>query len=149
MNTIATTAHALHGSGSNCAQSVVCAFADQVGFDCALAHRLSTCMGAGLGRKQLVCGAITGGAMVLGAVFGNSSGEDVEAKERAYAIVNEFISQLEAEFGSSDCATLLGVDLQTPTGRQEMKSRGLDESVCDAIIKRSVELVAEYIAKKA
>jgi len=144
-NTVAIQAKALHGSGSNCAQAVLCAFSETVGFDRALAHRLSTCLGAGFGRKQLVCGAISGGAMALGAAFGNDSGVDLKAKERSYAMVNRFITQLEHEFGASDCATLLGVDLETESGRAEVKARSLNISVCDRIIGRSAELVAEYL----
>jgi len=149
MDSIATKARTLHSKGSNCAQSVLCAFSDTLGFDFTLAHRLSTCMGAGIGRKQLVCGAITGGAMALGAAFGNDSGDDLAAKERSYAIVNEFVSRLENEFGATDCATLLGVDLQTEAGKAEFKARGLGEKVCDKIIASSAELVEEYLEKES
>ncbi len=147
MDTIVIKARTLHGKGSNCAQSVLCAFADTLGFDFTLAHRLSICMGAGMGRKQLVCGAITGGAMALGAALGNDAGDDLAAKERSYAIVNEFVSRLEDEFGATDCATLLGVDLQTETGKAEFKARGLGASICDKIIARSAELVEGYLKK--
>lgn len=146
MPTISETARANHATGSNCAQSVLCAFSEQVGFDKIAAHRLATCLGAGLGRRQLVCGAVSGGAMALGAALGNDTGADLEAKERCYALVDEFVGRIEAEFGSSSCATLLGVDLKTPEGRAAVKERGLDKSVCDRIIGRSAELAAELIA---
>lgn len=146
METIQQKAAALHASGSNCAQAVLCAFSDELGFDFAQAHRLTTCMGAGLGRRQLLCGAVSGGALALGAALGNDSGADLAAKERCYAIVAEFVATIEAEFGFSDCRSLLGVDISTEAGRTEVKTRGLGASVCDRIISRSADLAEQAIA---
>ncbi|MCK7471113.1 MAG: C-GCAxxG-C-C family protein [Desulfomicrobium escambiense] len=146
MDTLVKKSLALHEAGSNCAQSVLCAFAGEYGFDEVAAHRLATALGAGLGRRQLLCGAVSGGAMAIGAALGNDSGADLEAKERCYAIVAGFVARIESEFGSSDCRTLLGVDLNTSEGKAQVKARGLGASVCDRIIARSTELVAEAIA---
>lgn len=145
METIQQKAAALHASGSNCAQSVLCAFSGKFNFDFTQAHRLTTCMGAGLGRRQLLCGAVSGGALALGAALGNESGEDLATKERCYALVAGYIATLEAEFGCTDCRGLLGVDISTEAGRAEVKARGLGASVCDRIISRSVELVEQAV----
>lgn len=147
METIQQKAAALHASGSNCAQSVLCAFSETFDFDFVQAHRMTTCMGAGLGRRQLLCGAVSGGALALGAALGNESGADLDTKERCYTIVAEYIATIEAEFGCSDCHGLLGVDLNTETGRAEFKARDLGATVCDRIISRSVELVEQAVAK--
>jgi len=147
MDTLIGKSLDLHEAGSNCAQSVLCAFADEYGFDGVAAHRLATALGAGLGRRQLLCGAVSGGAMAIGAALGNDSGADLDSKERCYAIVAAFVAMIESEFGSSDCRALLGVDLNTAEGKAEVKTRGLGASVCDRIIARSTELVAEAIAK--
>ena len=146
METIMDKALALHASGSNCAQSAYCAFADSLGFDFVQAQRAATCLGAGLGRRQLVCGAVSGAAMALGQALGNDSGADIEAKERCYREVNAFVERIEREFGSSDCRTLLGLDLSTDEGRAAQKARSPSESVCNRIIARSVELAERAIA---
>ena len=146
METLVKKSLALHEAGSNCAQSVLCSFADGYGFDGIAAHRMATAMGAGLGRRQLLCGAVSGGAMAIGAALGNDSGADPEAKERCYAIVAAFVARIESEFGSSDCRTLLGVDLNTAEGKAEVKARGLGASVCERIIARSTELVAALVS---
>ena len=146
MDTIQQKALALHAAGSNCAQAAYCAFADEIGFDFTAAHRSATCLGAGLGRRQLVCGAVSGGAMAIGAALGSDTGAQLETKERCYGVVAEFVATLEAEFGASDCRTLLGVDISTEAGRAEVKARGLGASVCNKIIARSVELVEKILA---
>lgn len=148
MSTIQEKALALHAAGSNCAQCVLCAFADTNGFDFCLAHSLCTCLGAGFGRRQLVCGAVTGGAMAIGATLGNECGADQKAKERCYELVNAFVATIEKEFGSSDCRSLLGVDISTDEGRSELKAKGLGTSVCDKIIARSAQLIESIILEQ-
>ena len=134
-------ATSLHARGSNCAQSVLCAFTSELGVDTTVAHRLATGLGAGLGRRQHLCGAVNGGAMALSAALGNETGADLAAKERTYEAVRAYVDAIEAEFGSIECRTLLGVDLNTPEGKAELKERGLSASVCDKLIARCAEEV--------
>jgi len=139
---------ALHAAGSNCAQSVLGVFAEDLGIDTVQAHRLTTALGAGLGRRQLLCGAVSGGALALGAAFGNKDGSDQSAKELTYEIVRDYVRSVEEEFGPTDCRALLGVDLLTEAGKEEMKTRGLGESVCGKIIARCVQSVEKILAEK-
>lgn len=140
---------ALHAQGSNCAQAVLCTFSGCMNFDTVLAHRLATGLGAGLGRRQLVCGAVTGAAMALGAAYGNDDGTDLAAKEDSYARVAALVETIEREFGSSDCATLLKEDLRTEKGRAAVKAKGLSETVCDRVIARCVGLVEELLSPRS
>lgn len=138
----------LHASGSNCAQSVLCAFTSELGVDTILAHRLATGLGAGLGRRQHLCGAVNGGAMALSAALGNDSGADLGAKERTYEAVKAYVKTIETEFESLDCRTLLGVDLSTDEGKAAFKERGLGSSVCDRIIGRCAEEVDRVLKSR-
>ncbi|MDX9959285.1 MAG: C-GCAxxG-C-C family protein [Spirochaetia bacterium] len=131
----------LHADGSNCAQSVLCAFTSELGIDTVQAHRLATGLGGGLGRRQHLCGAVNGGAMVLGAALGNDTGTDLAAKERTYEAVRAYINAMETEFGSIECRTLLGLDLNSPDGKAAFKERSLSASVCDKLIARCAEEV--------
>lgn len=148
MSTIQEKALALHAAGSNCAQCVLCAFADANGFDFCLAHSLSTCLGAGIGRRQLVCGAVTGGVMAIGASLGNECGANQIAKEKCYELANKFVATIEHEFGSSDCRSLLGVDTSTESGRSEVKAKGLGSAVCAKVIARSAQLAESIILEQ-
>jgi C_GCAxxG_C_C family probable redox protein len=60
-------------SGYNCAQAVLDAFRDEASLDEDLALKMATGLGAGMGRKQEVCGAVTGGVLVLGLRHGRGS----------------------------------------------------------------------------
>jgi len=57
-------------SGYNCAQSVLWSFSDEVRLDPDTALRIACGFGAGMARRQEVCGAVTGGIMVLGLRLG-------------------------------------------------------------------------------
>lgn len=147
MNDIQKRAVDLHAAGSGCAQAVFCSFASELGFDFASAHRYASGFGGGMGRCQLVCGAVSGGVMALGAAFGSDKSEDLEAKDLCYAKVNAFIKAMEKDFGYSDCKSLLGIDISTEEGRARVKEEGLAAKVCDKLIARAIELVQKEIAK--
>jgi C_GCAxxG_C_C family probable redox protein len=140
-------AQALHAAGSACSQAVATVFADELGMDPALMHRLATGLGGGFGRKQYLCGAVSGACLVLGLAYGNDSGAWQDAKLDTYAKVHAFISGIEAEKGASDCRTLLGgEDLGSEAGRARVKELGLSAKVCDPLIARCVERLEAILA---
>jgi len=147
--TRAEKAEALHASGCACSQAVFGAFAAEYGVDTGLAVRLSSGLGAGIGRLQLTCGAVSGGVLALGLALGNATGAEQDKKEAAYAAAREFVAAIEAEFGASGCRELLqGNDLQTAEGKERIKAAGLQQKVCAPIIRRSVELVEAALAAR-
>ena len=137
---------ALHAAGSSCSQSVFTVFAEDFGLDAKTAHRIATGLGAGFGRQQRLCGAISGASMVIGLAMGNEDGSDAAAKERTYEAVYDFIEQVRDEFGAADCRDLLeGIDLRDPAGKAAYKERGLSDRVCNPIIRRCVELLEKEL----
>jgi len=51
--------------GFNCAQSVLFSFCDDLQLDKNSALKLSCGFGGGMGRKEEVCGAVSGGIMAI------------------------------------------------------------------------------------
>ena len=72
-------------SGYNCAQAVVWSFASELQMDPDWALRVACGFGAGMARRQDVCGAVTGGIMVIGMKYGRGTGQDGCATEDTYA----------------------------------------------------------------
>lgn len=62
-------------AGYNCAQAVLYAFCEDLGFDRDAALRLACGFGAGMARKQEVCGAVSGGIITLGLRHGRGEGQ--------------------------------------------------------------------------
>ena len=80
-------AYAYFLKGYNCSQSVVAAFAPQLGLSEEMALRMSAGFGAGIGRMREVCGAFCGVVTVLSLVYADSA--DPQDKSRMYALVQE------------------------------------------------------------
>ena len=77
--------------GYNCSQSVVAAFAPQLGLTEETALRLSAGFGAGIGRMREVCGAFCGVVTVLSMVYADPT--DPKDKSRIYALVQQAAEQ--------------------------------------------------------
>ena len=80
-------AYAWFLKGYNCSQSVVAAFAPQLGLTEEMALRLSAGFGAGIGRMREVCGAFCGVVTVLSMVYADPT--DPKDKSRMYALVQQ------------------------------------------------------------
>lgn len=102
--TYAETARDIFMDGYGCAQAVFAAFSDLTGTEKQQALRLAMGLGGGVGRMREVCGAVSGAAMVLGALYG---GDDARDKTAAYAKVRQFADAFKKQHGAIVCRELL------------------------------------------
>ena len=80
MTTRVETAVETFAKGFNCAQAVFSTYAPILGISEREALQVATGFGAGMGRLQEVCGAITGAFMLIGCKHGMVKPEDTAAK---------------------------------------------------------------------
>ena len=133
-------------AGYNCAQAVLYSFCDELHFDKDTALRLACGFGAGMARKQEVCGAISGGIIAIGLKHGRGEGQDRTPTEGTYRKVRELMSRFEAEHGTYLCRTLLnGCDLNTPDGQRYFKENDLHNKICKGCVKTVVEMLEDII----
>ena len=126
------TALAMFSQGYNCAQSVVAAYCDETGMDKGTALKVAASFGGGMARMGQTCGALTGAFMVLGL----KCASNIDAKDKFYAMVNEFTDKFKAMHGQTiTCPGLLGCDIKTAEGKQKSKA------VCHGFVKDAVELI--------
>ena len=131
-------------SGYNCAQAVLDAFRDETGLDEDLALKIATGLGAGMGRQQEVCGAVTGGILVLGLRHGRGTTDDHSATERTYLRTRELMDRFAAKHGSCLCRQLLqGYDLATQEGLQRAKADDIINKVCRPCVQTVVEILEQ------
>jgi C_GCAxxG_C_C family probable redox protein len=112
----------------NCAQSVIVPFAQDAGLTEEAAMKVAANFGAGM-KMASVCGAITGGLMVLG-LFGVDDAQTVGAY---YAKLKE------NHEGYLNCADLLRINKEK--GREKKPH-------CDEMVYECVELVEEILRSK-
>ena len=118
-----------HHKGYNCAQAVVCAFADVTDFTEDQLFRLSEAFGFGMGT-QGVCGAVSAMAFLAGLEksFGVDQIPETNKKE-SYKFVSELIKAFEDKNQTTSCARLKGEGIRSCDGCIEDAVRILEEKL--------------------
>lgn len=136
--------------GYACAQAVVMAFSDLTGVEEELAMRLALPFGGGLGRLRLTCGAVSGAAIVLGLIMGDSKVNPANKKE-VYAAVQEIARRFTALNGSVVCGDLLtGAHLKVDTSA-EPEARSAEyykKRPCPELVRSAAEILEAYLTEK-
>jgi C_GCAxxG_C_C family probable redox protein len=131
--------------GFNCAQAVFSIYAPILEVDEENALRITTGFGAGMGRLQETCGAVTGAIMVIGCKYGMVDPKDSDAKETAYACVQDLARRFRALHGTTSCKELLGCDLTTLEGRQKFNENNLVDTVCIPCVRDACKILEETV----
>lgn len=144
--TTSETAVAKLLQGYNCAQAVFFAMSGTVGVEPDTALRLACGFGGGMGRKQEVCGAVTGGIMTIGARYGRGEHADRAVTEVAYEKTRELMDRFAERHGTVICRGLLdGCDLLTPEGQQEFRAKNLLNTTCKPCVASVVEILEAIV----
>ena len=134
--------------GLNCSQAIVSQYAEHYQLDASIACRLATAFGGGMGRQGNTCGALTGSYIVLGLEYGSASPSEKENKETTYEKVQLLTKKFEQKHGSCNCRDLLGCDISTNEGQQQVKEQGLHKSKCPGFVEDVVEILDTMIHSK-
>ena len=130
--------------GYNCAQSVLYAHCDDLKMNKETALKLACGFGAGMGRKEEVCGAVSGGILVLGLRHGRGEKDGEAAKEATYARTRELMDKFQQRHGSFICKQLLnGIDLTTDEGKKLFKENDLLNRVCVPCVESVVTILEQ------
>jgi C_GCAxxG_C_C family probable redox protein len=136
--------------GYNCAQAVLYSFCDDLNLDKDTALRLACGFGAGIGRKEEVCGAVSGGIMALGIKYGRGENGERSLTEGTYQEVRKLMERFVKKHGTYICRSLLGgCELTDPEGQMEFKQKDLYNKVCKECVCSVVEIVEELMIEKS
>ena len=123
----------------NCAQSVLGAYASDYNLEKDMAYKMSTAFGGGMGHSGGVCGALSGGLMVLGLKCDANHFD----KEKTYALTRQLMDEFVEKNGTRDCEELIGVDLKTEEGKLKFKEENIKKNICEKCIKDVVDIIEE------
>ena len=141
----ATYAAELFMKDYNCAQAVAVAFSDMIGMSPAVAARMASSFGGGMGRMREVCGAVSGMLMVLGAIYGYDTPGDDKVKMEHYALVQKLAGQFREENGSIICREIL----KNPPSDPNPSPRTAEyyaQRPCARMVYTAAKILEEYIA---
>jgi len=122
----------LHHQKYNCAQAVVCAFADGTDCDPHAAFKLAEAFGSGM-STQSTCGAVSAMAIVIGMKKSDGNMESPATKTQCYKLMKEATRMFEEKNQSTICREIKGL-----TGGPVLRS-------CDGCIEDAVAILDELL----
>ena len=131
--------------GFNCSQAVFSVYNKQTGLNKKTALKVSSAFGGGICRTGNTCGVVTGALMVIGLKYGKFKKDDKEAKEKTYAVSQEFIKRFNAKNNSILCKELLGYDVSTPEGFRMVNEKDLHNKLCTKFIRDAIQIIEEIL----
>ena len=132
---------ALFKEGFSCSQAVLAAFAEGFGLSRELALRIAQPFGGGIAKSGDWCGAATGAFLVIGLKHGRFRADDAAAKDKTYALVQEFIRRFREKHGTARCDELLGCDIGTAEGQKTIETKKLHQTVCEGLIRDAADIL--------
>jgi C_GCAxxG_C_C family probable redox protein len=130
----------------NCSQSVFTVFGTGYGISEDNCLKVSCAFGAGMGRTQNTCGAVTGGIMALGLRYGKALHDPEDKKLETYAKTREFFKEFKIKNGTLSCRELLnGLDINDPGDYNKILEQKLFENNCSRYVADAVAIIEKMI----
>jgi C_GCAxxG_C_C family probable redox protein len=131
----------------NCSQSVFTVFATDYGIPEDDSLRIACAFGAGMGRQQYTCGAVTGALMAIGLKYGKGRNDDESRKKETYEKALEFLTEFKKIHGSVNCRELLrGLNMNNPDDFKKIKEANLFETLCGQYVEDAVAITEKLIS---
>ena len=126
----------------NCSQAIFSTYCEDLGLDKMTALKIASGLGAGQGRLQETCGAVSGAYLLIGLKHGHVSREDSPAKEKTYALIREFAALFRARNKTTSCRELLGVDLMNDDSQTASERM---QTVCPKMVQDAAEITEQIL----
>jgi C_GCAxxG_C_C family probable redox protein len=127
----------LFRDGYSCSQAVLMACAGES----REAARAAAAFGGGMGRMQKTCGAVTGAYLWFGVAYGAPGLPSENDKISVYGRVKEFNRIFVERNGTDQCYELLGENLNTAEGKENIARKDLSRKVCEKCIRDAIEII--------
>lgn len=124
----------------HCSQSVLAAYAEELGLTEEQALKIAYCLNSGM-RKGEVCGACSGALLVLGMKYGQCKKDDLDSRTLANQKTVEFLERFQQENGSYLCNELLNCDISTAEGVQYAMEHDRFAEVCPKMVASAVRIL--------
>ena len=128
--------------GFNCSQSILSTYCEEFSLDKKTALKIACGFGAGMGRFQETCGAVTGAYLLIGLKHGKFLKEDDPAKEKTYTLIREFARLFEERNRTLNCREILGIDLIS--GDRQIAAERV-KTICPKMVRDAAEIIEQIL----
>lgn len=128
--------------GVDCSQIIMGEWADRLGMSKEDALKVASTFGAGLGIGE-TCGAIIGGMLVLGMMYGNTGANQQEVKDKLVAKRAEFLEKFKNAHNHCSCRELLGLDFSKPEDVPKIFESGILFEACPRFVRTALDILDE------
>ena len=136
---------AFYNQGYTCTQSILASFAARYDLPQNLAFRMGEPFGAGISCTGDMCGAVTGGILVLGLQYGSPLSSDNAARLLTYRRVQELIHRFKEIHRSIQCTDLLGYNLSDPEQFQTACKEGVFLGLCPIFVRDAAQILMKLL----
>lgn len=147
--THAEKARELFMEGYNCSQSVVGAFAQELGMEKETAMKLASSFGAGMGRLREVCGTVSGMFLIAGLAYGYSDPKAREEKAEHYKRIQTLAARFREKNGTIICRELLEKRMKKPVDTnpvpEERTEQYYQQRPCVTVVMQAAEIMEQYM----
>lgn len=121
----------LHGKGYNCAQAVICAFAEELKEDEELLFKITEGFGGGMGAGEGTCGALSSAILMAGLKSSSANLDHPDSKKGTYSISRNITDDFKDKVGSIICKEIKGRETGKPL------------CTCEECILNAVEIIID------
>ena len=116
----------------SCAQSVLCAFEEDIGLSKETLMKMSSAFGGGIAATRGPCGAVSGMCMAAGLLHGYENCESEELKWAFYGCIEELLNEFKARnYDTITCSVL----------RESPRAEEIDKRNCTKYVRDAAELL--------
>ncbi|MCL1906197.1 MAG: C-GCAxxG-C-C family protein [Clostridiales bacterium] len=126
----------------NCAQAMLTTYCEDLGLTKETALKLACGFGAGMGRLGHTCGAVTGAYMVIGLKHGHFVQEQLERREKTYALIQEFEKRFAEKNRTTVCRELVQADFLHDDKTLFMEKV---QKICPELLKDAVGILEDLL----
>lgn len=116
-----------------------------MGIECDCVPRVASGFGGGIGKQGEVCGALTGGVMVIGLLKGRQAAQDSDAKQATYVLAAEFVRKFQDENGALNCRDLLQLDIADDGDMRTYREKDMKDHVCTLAVRNAIRILFELV----
>jgi C_GCAxxG_C_C family probable redox protein len=127
--------------GYTCSESIVLAMSKHLKIKINVIPKIATGFSAGIGRMGDVCGAISGGVMIIGLIYGRLNPNDTERYEKCIGKVQKLIMEFKNRNGEIDCEKLIGLKLSRAEDREKFRVEKVKERFCMKFVKDVINIL--------